>query len=81
MQEAGTGALLGSNQPDHIPLGGAVAQLDGQGIEQVLVHIQVLTDVRDGVLLCYEQISDTKWCHRTMLSAWLNEHGQESAEL
>jgi hypothetical protein len=43
--------------------------------------IQELAQDREGALLCCEQISEAKWCHRMMVSAWLNEQGQECAEL
>ncbi|MGW5147579.1 DUF488 family protein [Rhodococcus koreensis] len=51
------------------------AQLDHYGPDQLKAEIEQLATMFDAenlVLLCYEKLSlKGRWCHRTLLAAWL----------
>lgn len=75
---APTGALFHLNDEAEFRVA-YFERLDQIGVDTIRAALRQLTDGRDAVLLCYEDVTET-WCHRRCFADWWEERTGEKVE-
>lgn len=47
------------------------ARMDGIGVDRISAELaRIIGDTPGGVLLCFENLNEGKWCHRSVFAGW-----------
>jgi hypothetical protein len=56
-------------------------KLDSIGLDAILDAVEQVAEGQDACLLCFENVEEGGFCHRTILAQWMTERGIPVEEL